>query len=149
MTTDTTLDAWKNWLTYSISKKTTTPLAGIVIQLRDSELVKTYPGIYIAEASADRVTAGGVMDSNVWEIEIQTQLVTTPGEDEQDATSKAVHGILRDALSPHINGDMAQNYLNSQVGLTCFDLKSSSPVTTEEDGYRVTTWKNMAVCCVV
>jgi len=149
MTTDKTLDAWKRWLAHSISKTPTSTFAGIVIQLRDSEQVKTYPGIYIAEASADRITPGGVMDGNVWEIEIQTQLVTTPGDDDQLATSKAAHDAIRNELSLHVNGCAAQSYLDAQIGLTCFDLKTSSPVTTEEEGYRVTTWKNQAVVCVV
>jgi len=149
MTTDTTLDAWKSWLTYSISKTAGSPVANLPIRLRDSEETKTYPGIYISEASADRVEAGGVTDGNAWEIEIETQLVTTPGEDDQEAVSKASHDILRNAISSHTNGCMAQDYLNSQIGLTCFDLLTSSPVTTKEEGYRVTTWKNTAVVCVV
>jgi hypothetical protein len=148
MTTDTTLTAWKNWLNYSIFKELNSPLSSILIQLRDSEGLKSYPGIYISEASADRVEAGGIMDGNAWEIEIQTQLVTTPGDDDQAASSKAAHDVLRNALSPHIAGCMAENYLNSQVRLTCFDLQSSSPVTTDEEGYRVTTWKSVAVVCV-
>jgi hypothetical protein len=148
MTTDTTLNAWKNWLTYAIFKTANSPLSAITPQLRDSEELKSYPGIFISDGSADRIEAGGVMDGNAWEIEIHTQLVTTPGEDDQVATSKAAHDILRNALSVHANDGTAQNYLNSQLRLTCFDLKSSSPITTEEDGYRVTTWKNTAVVCM-
>jgi hypothetical protein len=149
MTTDLTLNAWKNWLTYSISKERNSPLATIPIQLRDSEGVKSYPGIYISEASADRVEAGGVMDSNVWEIEIQTQLVTTPGDDEQAASSKAAHDVLRNSLAAHVAGCGAESYLNTQARLTCFDLQTSSPITGDEDGYRVTTWKARAVVCSV
>ena len=148
MTTDKTLDAWKNWLAYSISKTIGSPISAFPIQLRDSNEVKTYPGIYLSEARVDRVTPGGVMDGNVWEIDIQTQLVTTPGEDDQLATSKSDHNIFRNALSLMVNGCDAQAYLGSQIGLTCFDVQSSSPVTTDEDGYRVTTWKNQVVVCV-
>lgn len=148
MTTDITLNAWKRWLAYSISKDSGSPLASVPIQLRDSEDVKSYPGIFISEASADRVEIGGVMDGNAWEIEIQTQLVTTPGDDDQAASSKAAHDILRNTLSPHINSCMAQGYLNSQIRLTCFDVRSSSPMTGDEDSYRVTTWKNAVVVCV-
>jgi len=147
MTTDITLNAWKRWLAHSISKDSTSPLASIPIQLRDSEDAKTYPGIYVSEASADRVEVGGIQDGNAWEIEIQTQLVTTPGEDDQAASSKAAHDILRNALSSHANGTGAQDYLNAQIRLTCFDVRSSSPVTGDEEGYRVTTWKNLAVVC--
>lgn len=147
MTTDLTLNAWKNWLSYAIFKNPSSPLSAITPQLRDSEELKTYPGIFISETSADRIEVGGIMDGNAWEIEIQTQLVTTPGEDDQSASSKAAHDILRNALSVHTNDSNAQNYLNSQIRLTCFDIRSSSPVTTEEDGYRVTTWKNTAVVC--
>lgn len=149
MTTDTTLNAWKNWITYAISKAESSALSGVVVQLRDSEEIKTYPGIYISEGSVDRVEAGGIQDGNVWEIEIQTQLVTVPGEDEQAASSKAAHDVLRNALSLIINDCQAQNYLNSHLRLTCFDIHTSSPITGEEDGYRVTTWKNQAVVCVV
>ena len=148
MTTDITLDAWKNWLVYSIFKTLQSPLSSIPIQLRDSEDVKQYPGIFISEASADRIEVGGIMDGNAWEIEIQTQLVTTPGEDDQAASSKAAHDILRNALSTHVNNCQAENYLNSQIRLTCFDVRSSSPMTGDEDGYRVTAWKTPVVVCV-
>jgi len=148
MTTDITLDAWKKWLTYSISKVTGSPLAEIPIRLRDSEETKSHPGIYISEASADRVEVGGIMDGNAWEIEMETQLVTTPGEDAELAVSKVAHDILRNALSPHITACGAEGYLDAQIRLTCFDLQSTSPVTTAEDGYRVTTWKTTAVVCV-
>lgn len=148
MTTDITLNAWKQWLSYSISKEIGSSLSDLPIQLRDSEEVKVYPAIYISEGSTDRVEVGGVMDGNAFEIEIHTQLVTTPGEDDQVATSKAAHDVLRNALAPHITACEAESYLNSQIRLTCFDLQTSSPMTTSEEGYRVTTWKSVAVVCV-
>jgi len=148
MTTDKTLDAWKRWLAYSISKEGNSPLAGMVIQLRDSEEVKTYPGIYIEEGNVDRITPGGVMDGNSWEIEIITKLVTTPGDDDQIATSKAAHDALRLALSAHVNACGARQYLDSQLGMACHQINSSSPKTTEEDGYRVTAWSNDTVVCL-
>ena len=147
MTTDLTLNAWKNWLTYSISKQNGSILSALPTQLRDSEEVKIYPAIYISEGSTDRVEVGGIMDGNAFEIEIHTQLVTTPGEDDQVATSKAAHDILRNALATHVSNCQAENYLNSQIRLTCFDLQTSSPMTTNEEGYRVTTWKSTAVVC--
>ena len=148
MTTDTALNAWKAWLGYSISRETNSILAALPRQLRDSEEVKTYPGIYISEGSADRVEAGGIMDGNAYAIEVHTQLVTVPGEDEQAATSKAAHDLLRNALSPHVNSCRAEAYVNSQIGIVCFEIRQSSPITTEEDGHRVTTWKNLVVCCM-
>ncbi len=149
MTTDKTLDAWKNWLNYSISKSIESPILSIPVRLRDSEETKEYPGIYISEGSTDRVEVGGVMDGNVFEIEIHTQLVTTPGEDGQAATSKESHDGLRNSLASHVLSCQAENYLNSQIGMTCFDLQTSSPITGNEEGYRVTTWKTKAVVCAV
>lgn len=146
MITDTTIDAWKRWLSYSISKDNAT-LSGIPIQLRDSEEVKSYPGIYLAESGEDRISAGGVQDSNVFRVTIDTMLVTTPGDDEDDAASQASHSELRNALAGHVGNGSAQDWISGQIGLTCFDLLVSSPMTTNEDGYRVTTWKTTFTVC--
>lgn len=147
MTTDKTLDAWKRWLTHSILKEGDSILSGIPIRLRDSEEVKTFPGIYIAESGVSRIESGGVMDGNAYQIEIQTQLVTIPGENDQQAVSKAAHDAMRNALSGHVNSGIAESWLDSQIGLTCFQLLTSSPTTGDEDHYRVTTWRNESAVC--
>jgi len=147
METDTTLNAWKRWLTYARLKSNSTALSGVTIQLRDSEATKTYPGIYLKEGSVSRIESGGIKDSNAWRIEVMTQIVTTPGADDQAGTSKAAHDALRNALSPLVNDANAEDWLSNQIGITCFQVLTSSPMTTEEDGYRVTTWTNdIAVC---
>lgn len=143
--TDLTLDAWKAWLEYKIESDPI--LAGMPIKLRDSEETKTYPGIYIGEGSVDRIEAGGVRDGNSWEIEILTELRTTPGEDAQLATSRKTHDKLRKALTVHVNDCSAQNYLTAYPGIVCHQIRSSSPVT-EEDDYRSTRWTNPAVVVV-
>lgn len=148
MTTDKTLEAWQKWLSYAISKVPNSPLAGIPIRLRDTEETKHYPGIYISEGSVDRIEAGGVADGNAWNVEIETALATTPGDDGQIATSKVAHDIMRNALSVHVNDCRAQEYLDSQIGLFCHEIYTSSPVTSEEDAYRVTRWTNKSVCGV-
>jgi hypothetical protein len=146
MITDRTIEAWKTLLDYAIGASTSV-LTGVPIQLRDSEEVKTYPGIYLAESSVDRVEAGGVKDSNAYRITINTMLVTTPGDDDDEATSKDAHSSLRNALSGHISNPLLQGWLNACTGITCFDLQVSAPSTTEEDGYRVTTWPvDFTVC---
>lgn len=145
--TDKTLDTWKRFLAFSISLEESSVLASIPIRLRDTEETKVYPGIYLAEAGRDRMEAGGVKDGNAWRIEIQTQLVTTPGEDEQDATSKAAHDILRNALDKHIDGCKAQSWMDSKLGIVVWQVLDSAPETTDQEGYRVTGWVNdMAVC---
>lgn len=149
MTTDTTLNAWKRWLAYSISKSANSPVLSLPIQLRDSEELKTYPGIYIEEGSVNRIESGGIKDGNAWQIEVHTKLVTTPGDDDQIAISKTAHDALRNAISPHVNSCQAEDWLSMQIGITCMQVLTSSPVTTEEDGYRVTTWKNDIAVCVV
>ena len=145
MITDLTLDAWKRWLTYSISRATDTTLNSIPIQMRDSEAVKTYPGIYIEGESTSRIESGGVMDGNAFMIEFETKLVTTPGDDAQVATSKSAHDALRNVLAGHVGDSRAEAWLNGQVSLVCHQLLTGAPETTEEDGYRVTTWKVSSV----
>jgi hypothetical protein len=145
MITDLTLDAWKRWLTYSISRAVNTSLNGIAIQMRDSANVKTYPGIYIEAESTNRFESGGVMDGNSFMIEFETKLVTTPGEDGQVATSKAAHDVLRNALAAHVGDVLAEGWIDSQIGIACHQLLTTAPETTEEEGYRVTTWKVSAV----
>lgn len=149
MTTDTTLNAWKRWLTYSISKAANSPVADLPIRLRDSEETKEYPGIYIEEGGVNRVESGGVKDGNCWQIEVQTKLVTVPGEDDQAAISRSVHEMLRVAVSIHVNSCQAEDWLDGQIGITCQQVLTSSPVTTDEGGHRVTTWRNELVVCVV
>lgn len=146
--TDKTLESWAKWLAYIIGKTAGSPLAGIPIRLRDSEETKVYPGIYIGEGSVDRMESGGVIDGNSWSIEIETELVTTPGEDGQIATSRAEHDKLRNAVNGHVNDCRAQDYLDGQIGLFCHEIYSSSPVTRDQDGYRVTRWGNRAVAGV-
>lgn len=145
MITDITLDAWKRWLTYSISRDTDTTLNGIPIQMRDSEAVKTYPGIYIEAESTSRIESGGVMDGNAFMIEFDTKLVTTPGADGQAATSKSAHDVFRDALAEHVGDCNAEAWLDGQISLACHQLLAGAPETTEEEGYRVTTWKMSSV----
>ena len=148
MTTDTTLDAWKRWLTYSISQSQSTALDGVTIQLRDSEELKTYPGIYIEEGSVDRIESGGIKDGNAWRIDVKTMLETVPGEGDQAAESKAAHDALRNAISPHVNASEVEDWLSSQVGIVCFQVLTSSPVTNEQSGKRVTTWTNTIAVCL-
>ncbi len=141
MITDITLDAWKRWLELS----TAPALVGIPVQMRDSEQTKTYPGIYIEGETGTRFESGGVMDGNSFKVEFETKLVTTPGDDAQAATSKAAHDAIRNALSLHIANCYAETWLNSQISLACHQLLTDAPETTDEDEYRVTTWKISAV----
>lgn len=145
MITDLTLDAWKRWLAYSISQKNDTALSSIPIRMRDSEEVKAYPGIYIEAESTTRIESGGVMDGNAFMIEFDTKLVTTPGEEGQVATSKSAHDALRNALADHVGDCNAESWLDGQIGLACHQLLTGAPETTEEEGYRVTTWKVSSV----
>lgn len=144
MITDPTLDAWKRWLTY---QATDAALAGIPIALRGTEEGKSYPGIYLESDATSRVESGGVQDSNVFLVEWETKLVTTPGDDAQAATSKVEHDILRNALSPHISNTLAESWMDGQIGIRCFQLLANTPETTEDNGYRVTSWKISAIVC--
>ena len=148
MTTDATLDAWKRWLAYSISKSASTDLNGVTIQLRDSEDLKTYPGIYIEEGAVERMESGGIKDGNAWRIDVKTMLETVLGEDDQAATAKAAHDALRNAISPHVNDCEAEDWLSSQIGIVCFEVLTSSPITNEQGGKRVTTWTNQIAVCL-
>ena len=145
MITDLTLEAWKRWLTYSISRATSQALAGIPIQMRDSEELKTYPGIYLEGETGTRIESGGVMDGNAFMVEFETKLVTTPGDDAQVATSKPAHDLLRIALDGHIGDSNAEAWMDGQIEIACHQLLTTAPETTEEQGYRVTTWKIQAV----
>ncbi len=147
MITDLTLDAWKRWLEYSIFRSMDGTLAGIPIQMRDSEELKTYPGIYIEADTTSRVESGGVQDGNVFAVEWLTKLVTTPGDDAQVATSKESHDQLRNTLSASIGDLEAEAWIDSQIGIRCFQLLTSAPETSEEDGYRVTGWKITGTIC--
>ncbi len=147
MIADLTLDAWKRWMQYAIARATTTTLTSVPIQMRDTEEVKTYPGIYIEADSTSRVESGGVTDGNVFAVEWMTRLVTTPGDDAQTATSKESHDTLRNALASVLGDCMAESWIDGQIGIRCFQLLTNAPETTEEDGYRVTSWKTTATVC--
>lgn len=140
MTTDKVLDAWKRW----VQTGTALPVA-----MRDDAGVKVYPGIYIEGDSVSRFESGGVADSNVFQIEWETKLVTTPGEDAQIATSKAAHDGLRNAIAERIESCQAESWMDGQIGIRVFQLLVDSPETSEADGYRVTTWKVSAVACEI
>jgi len=140
MTTDRLLDAWKRW----IERGTTLPVA-----MRDTEETKEYPGVYIEGDSVSRFESGGVMDGNVFTVEWQTKLVTTPGEDAQTATSKSAHDALRNTLAAQVGSELAESWMDAQLGIRVFQLLVNSPETTEEDGYRVTTWKATAIACEI
>jgi hypothetical protein len=140
MTTDKLLDAWKRWIT----RGTALPVA-----MRDDAAVKQYPGIYIEGDSVSRFESGGVQDGNVFTVEWETKLVTTPGDDAQQATSKAEHDAIRNAIATVIESCDAESWMDSQLGIRVFQLLVNSPETTEDNGYRVTTWKASAVSCAV
>jgi hypothetical protein len=140
MTTDKLLDAWKRWIT----RGTALPVA-----MRDDATVKQYPGIYIEGDNVSRFESGGVQDGNVFTVEWETKLVTTPGEDSAQATSKAAHDALRDAIAPQIESCLAEAWLDGQLGIRLFQLLVNAPETTEEDSYRVTTWKATAISCPI
>jgi hypothetical protein len=140
MTTDKLLDAWKRW----IQRGTTLPVA-----MRDTEEVKAYPGVYIEGDSVSRFESGGVMDGNVFTVEWETKLVTTPGDDAQVATSKSAHDAYRNIIADQVGSFEAESWMDSQLGIRVFQLLVNAPETTEEDGYRVTTWKASAVSCAV
>jgi hypothetical protein len=140
MNTDKLLDAWKRW----IQRGTTIPVA-----MRDDAGVKVYPGLYIEGDSVSRFESGGIQDGNAFTVEWETKLVTTPGEDAAQATSKATHDALRDALALQIQSADAESWLDMQLGIRVFQLLVNAPETTEEDGYRVTTWKASAIACPI
>ena len=140
MTTDKLIDGWKRWL----ALETALPIAR-----RDDEAVKAYPGIYIDGDSVSRFESGGVMDGDVYSVEWETKLVTTPGDDAQVATSKTAHDALRDALSQHIQSTQAEAWMDGQLGVRVFQLLANSPETSEANGYRVTSWKISAVACSI
>jgi len=140
MTTDKILNAWKRWVT----RGTSLPVA-----MRDDESVKQYPGIYIEADTVTRFESGGVQDGNVFSVEWETKLVTTPGDSAQIATNKADHDAMRNEIALQIESGQAEQFMDSQIGIRVFQLLTNSPETTEEDGYRVTTWKMSAISCAI
>jgi hypothetical protein len=140
MTTDRLLDAWKRWL----QRGTALPVA-----MRDTEEVKTYPGVYIEGDQVSRFESNGIQDGNAFLVEWETKLVTTPGLDSDLATSKEQHDEMRRHLSAHIGANEAESWMDGQLGIRVFQLLTNSPETTEEDGYRVTTWKVSAIACEI
>jgi hypothetical protein len=117
--------------------------------MRDDASVKVYPGIYIQSEQVTRMESNGVGDGNVFRIEWDTLLVTTPGEDSAQATSKAAHDALRDAAGYQIEDQGAEAWLDGQIGIRVFQFLVNSPETSEEDGYRVSMWKISAVACPI
>jgi hypothetical protein len=117
--------------------------------MRDTEEVKVYPGLYIEGDSASRFESGGIQDGNVFQIEWETKLVTIPGEDSAQATSRAEHDTLRYQAGEQIQSADAESWLDMQLGIRVFQLLVNAPETTEEDGYRVTTWKSSAITCLI
>lgn len=140
MNTDKLLEAWKRW----IQRGTTLPVA-----MRDTEDDKAYPGVYIEGDSVSRYDAGGVMDSNTFAVQWDTKLVTTPGDTAQVATTKAEHDALRNELALQVQSNAAESYMDSQLGIRVFQLLIDSPITSEEGGYRVSTWKASAIVCEI
>ena len=147
MITDTLLDNWKKWLEYSLSRNPS-PASNLAIQLRDSEELKTYPGIYLEESMIDRMESSGVADSNAFKAQIKTMLVTTPADEDQAGSTKAEHDAMRVGLSKQVASELAFDWMNAQIGIVVFECLTGSPVTTNEDGYRVTTWTTEMVACV-
>lgn len=140
MNTDRLLDAWKRW----VERGTSLPVA-----MRDSEQIKVYPGVYIEGDSVSRFESGGVADGNTFTVEWDTKLVTTPASEDQEGTTKAQHDTLRNTLAFQVQSDQAESWMDGQIGIRVFQLLVDSPVTSEENGYRVSTWKISAVACEI
>jgi hypothetical protein len=145
--TDKTLKGWKEWLSYIIANTEDTPLAGLQIRIRDTEEMITYPSMVIREASVTRHEAGGIVDSNVFNIMVETCLESVIGYDAEDATSEQAHNTLRTALDSIVNNCNAEAWLNSRNGLVCFRVYTSSPVTDGQDAKRTSTWSNQTIVC--
>lgn len=146
MITELAIEKWMAWIDRAIELSPDRSLDNVPIQLRDSELVKTYPGIYLVESSVNRIESGGVKDGNAYRIEVETKLVTTPGDDDEDATDQSSHSELANSLSEHIMNPGAAYWMNA-LPITCFEVLPSAPITTDEDGYRVTTWAVKLTVC--
>lgn len=140
MNTDRLLDAWKRW----VERGTSLPVA-----MRDSEQLKVYPGVYIEGDSVSRFESGGVADGNTFTVEWDTKLVTTPASEDQEGTTKAQHDTLRNTLAFQVQSDQAESWMDGQIGVRVFQLLVDSPVTSEENGYRVSTWKVSAISCEI
>lgn len=140
MNTDRLLDAWKRW----VERGTSLPVA-----MRDSEQIKVYPGVYIEGDSVSRFESGGVADNNTFTVEWDTKLVTTPASEDQEGTTKAQHDTLRNTLAFQIQSGDAESWMDGQIGIRVFQLLVDSPVTSEENGYRVSNWKISAVACEI
>ena len=138
MNTDRLLDAWKRWVERGTS---------LTVAMRDSEQIKVYTGVYIEGDSVSRFESGGVADGNTFTVEWDTKLVTTPASEDQEGTTKAQHDTLRNTLAFQIQSDLAESWMDGQIGIRVFQLLVDSPVTSEENGYRVSTWKISAVAC--
>jgi hypothetical protein len=140
MISDKILKAWKRWISLSIV---------LPVELRDSDKVKKYPGIYIADENTSRKEIGGIIDGNVFAVEWKTYLITTPGEDSQIATSESEHDTLREIVSDRLNDCNAETWMDSQLGIRVFQLLITTPETNDENGYRVTSWQCSAICCSI
>ena len=140
MNTDRLLDAWKRWVERGTS---------LTVAMRDSEQIKVYTGVYIEGDSVSRFESGGVADGNTFTVEWDTKLVTTPASEDQEGTTKAQHDTLRNTLAFQIQSDLAESWMDGQIGIRVFQLLVDSPVTSEENGYRVSTWKISAVACEI
>jgi hypothetical protein len=147
MITDKLIDNWKKWLEYYISRNPST-ISNLIIQLRDSEKVKTFPGIYLEDQSAERIDTGGIADGNAYRVSIKTMLVSVPADSGQNGTTKAEHDSMRDDLAKSVGDCLAQDWINSQIGIVVFESLTGAPVTTAEDGYRVTSWTTEMVACL-
>lgn len=117
--------------------------------MRDSEQIKVYPGVYIEGDSVSRFESGGVADNNTFTVEWDTKLVTTPASEDQEGTTKAQHDTLRNTLAFQIQSGDAESWMDGQIGIRVFQLLVDSPVTSEENGYRVSNWKISAVACEI
>jgi hypothetical protein len=117
--------------------------------MRDDEGNKVYPGVYIEGDSVSRFESGGVMDSGAFTVEWDTKLVTTPASEDQEGTTKAQHDTIRNTLAFQIQSAAAESWMDGQLGIRVFQLLIDSPVTSEENGYRVTTWRASAIACQI
>ncbi len=140
----TFLQSLKEWID---TRKAETSLAEIAVYIPGgTETIET-PFISLTEESSQQVEQNGVIMRGVYQYEITAELVTTPGETAELATTKADYELQRQDFHDILADIAVIPWMDGRNTWRIFDFRASGPTMEADDGTRVISVALSVICC--
>ena len=140
-------ESLRDWITYNV--QIGDPLEGVDV-ITMGEIADREPQfIAIYETAADLYEQGAVTMYGVTNFELTVELHTVPASADDDGTATDIEQGQRTRLYDILGNRDAIDYMNGKEGWQVFDIRTGSPLTSAEDGRRISRSTLMVVASVL